>query len=564
MPLLSFPRIFLILCIPASTMSIAAKVFGIWELGHMIVGFLVKVQDILTICLVNKTCYAFARPYLFRAISLPPISVNHPSKTRRGLGPFHKRFKSELSSYTQSLSIYGHVVAGTTLNSIRPEHHQWKFQEISHQELNTKINRLFNGIEQILACTPRLRAITSYDLPRSFDLIILLQRQCMNIEFIRIIPSEHDTRGFSIKVPSPNLMDDCAFPLWNGINLLPSPYIIPQINFPNLKSLSLSCLKLSQHHSRGIASILRGSPNLKHLELFTYPANTPAMTDCLFRRICQHYHESGAQPLRLQSIKLTAGVELRNDNGLNLGVSHYLAALTELDHLEDLNLEFPDFVFLPMTHRGSLFLRPNITSLLINGDFSRLRRLSMPHIDGYIWELLAKLDDEYASNLVVRVNGCGRLNEGKCLRQYKRYARKLGRFNGLVLENMPQPRHVMLPDLARTKSLKISVSFILGWNQLRHILDRLPRAPELCEIWITNGVDMESCNYSQKQQILRRLVGRSPNLSFVRICNELWRVLKGTPTKHPSPPVIKALPLDHPDSATPRAFDFSMSYPRGL
>jgi len=366
---------------------------------------------------------------------------------------------------------------------------------MSHVELKTQIDRLFDGIEQVLARTKRLRAFTSFDMPRSLDLMILLQRNCPHIESIKITPSPRDGHGFVVFNPGqfPQLImgrrpvtDGCVFPLWNIVNMNLDPGIMPVFDLPNLTVLSLCNIRYpwpGHHHIRSLVSILSGAPNLKCLELSGYPNSSivvylypppppppaphpppsaaqpphpfpppppgwvagqllppgwhPPRQFHLFSSLCKAYEKAGGKPLKLRYLRLFRGAELVNDWDPDPQRGHYLGAFTEFRYLEELHLDHPDYHMVASTTTGpgprSRYLWPESIRLITEGFFPRLRRLSLPHTGGLVWPWLSKLDLDFAAKLSVQVYFPEYARWSQGYKEYLNHWDCLGNFRGLIL-----------------------------------------------------------------------------------------------------------------------------------
>lgn len=435
------------------------KLLSVMDVVYLIAEHLHNFQDVLNLCLTCKPFGDAAYPCLYRSVNLPQLSVK---ARRRNKKQFYELFAQELARYTRAVHVDGYRVAAETIDSIRWTHSCWDFQDSSHVELKTKLDRIFDGIDRALACTPRLRAFSSEDIPRSLDLLILLQRNCPNIESIEISPREDDVEGLHIndlcRSPKPGTQAltrpearGYLFPLWNGVNMKIPPSLSPAFDLPKLTCLSLAGMRYPYDlgfYVKNLVSLLKGSPNLKCLTLRGYthgkhrrdfrrpryayayyetlagpPGGWPDLPEHLIfaellPSICRRYELSGAKPLKLRYLKLEDGAELTGDistSDPSPDRPHYLACLLDLSCLEELHLDFhdqttsapswsPHAVTQPAEPAKSCFLWPDAIRLITEGHLRRLRKLSIPSTDGLVWPMLAKIDRELAAKLIVRVH----------------------------------------------------------------------------------------------------------------------------------------------------------------
>ncbi|KAK3314507.1 hypothetical protein B0H66DRAFT_535422 [Apodospora peruviana] len=175
------------------------KVVAIPELAYLIMGYLEDRDDLLSACLTSRAFYAGARPHLWRDVRLPRPFRRWP----KGQGPFHERFSAELATRTRSLFVDGHIVAGRIFENYTLSHLQWYCfgQDFSFLELKADIDKLFDVLEQTLMRTPLLRNFSACMMPRSLDLIILLQRHSPKIESIQLAPCFPDRHGLMALTP---------------------------------------------------------------------------------------------------------------------------------------------------------------------------------------------------------------------------------------------------------------------------------------------------------------------------------------------------------------------------
>ncbi|KAL2020543.1 hypothetical protein VTK56DRAFT_8343 [Thermocarpiscus australiensis] len=366
-------------------------VLSIAEIGYAIMGLLKDHDDLYSACLTSKHFYAVARPYLWRRVDLPYLTqapdvrlhkqlerrqlnfrvyaaslwpccqiqiqeklarlqeeltwqqqqrlerlqrrrLNAPTSSREGSSaepgqpqtkPFWERFSFELGRFTKSLSVDTRVVAFDVFNDLGP----WAL------------------------------------FPRTFDLLILLQRHCSAIESVDIEARIDDRYGLQVlSDDDPNYFlrlydvedpDHFQKPLDNMRNLGLDPNLAAELvfDFPNLRILSLTNLhcdkfrKSTSAFQAPLVSILKASPNLRYLGLSSnseargYKDYDDGRTRGMFEMLCLMYKTAGGKPLRLKGLRLGEGCGLLDPGQDSGGSAHYLCNLTHLDCLEKLHLE---------------------------------------------------------------------------------------------------------------------------------------------------------------------------------------------------------------------------------
>ncbi|KAM7191357.1 hypothetical protein V8F33_008960 [Rhypophila sp. PSN 637] len=475
------------------------------DVVFIILAYLIETQDILNVCL-TKYLNEEARPHLFRSISLPKISVTAPSENQVSEADFHQRYSDQLTNDT-GLS--------------------WA------TELGLEINRLFRGLEQTLKYVPRLRAISSRNIPRSFDLLILLERNCPSIESVKIALPEtsHYSHHFVDRSRLPSNVSIVAasarLPLVNGFHIRPPPSFPVTFNFQKLMYLSLSRIRVPLKWGGGgffyvesVVSLPRGCPNLRGLDLAGFPEEEidwfymggdydlqhnleqsfdddphSLIPDYIsgeaglpfLHALCEAYRLSGAKPLKLRYLKLGPGAEPQpryDRTATSSTQDHYLGGLMDLSYLEELHFEFNDVLVDWVEEPRSVFLWPDAFQLI---TLPRLRKLSIPYVSTLSWETLSRLDSNFAATLVVGVrhyfqdfpDNMGRIrpvsdSRGHDLIEYRDHMSSLGNFCGLNLHLRCWDH---LEDLARdvrlpselTHTRSLKARMGMMWGPLFHM-----------------------------------------------------------------------------------------------
>ncbi|KAM7219781.1 hypothetical protein V8F06_004815 [Rhypophila decipiens] len=505
------------------------KLLNVHDVVYIILGYLIEPQDILNVSSTCKSLDEAARSHLFRSINLPELSVRAP---RRNKPAFYQRFPDQLTKYTRLIQVDGYSISAETINSIGPKHREGRDMDESYRELKTKIDRLFDGLEKTLHCVPRLRAIFWSNMPRSLDLLVLVQRNCPNIESLKIGPVEYSDGAWYLAGPgqfpnppqAPRADDHSLLPLHGGVNMKILPTIPVTFGFPRLTYLSLAGARVADGRGRfyveNIVALLRGSPNIKGLDLTGYPEGElnwvcrGGIYGPITRRrwdrsgfdqsrgpflhlLCMAHQQSGAEPLKLRFLKLGPGAEPTNYRIAASPQDHYLGSLMDLSYLEELHFEFND-ARVSSTRRDirSLFLWPDAFRLITDGYLPQLRKLSIPYELKYSWKMLKRLNrvnPQLAAGLVVGVrhyfedypDNFGREVWDADAYDLFDYMGVLPNFHGLNLDLRPwekrpnSNRHweewteevKILPDLNGTRSLRTRMWML--WNPAFHRIRRI-------------------------------------------------------------------------------------------
>ena len=154
-------------------------------------------------------------------------------------------------------------------------------------------------------------------------------------------------------------------PLGNTVNLGLDIELPPVFNFPRLRVLTLNNIQYDGRRPspflQNVVALPEGSPSLSHLELslrhwiagigpdgrsvFIQHTvnNLPGGPHDALGTLCRQYQEAGGKPLRLKTLTLGYGFEIRDEISIYhngpLPRSHYLTLLTNPAALEGLHIE---------------------------------------------------------------------------------------------------------------------------------------------------------------------------------------------------------------------------------
>ncbi|KAK4212230.1 hypothetical protein QBC37DRAFT_375206 [Rhypophila decipiens] len=381
------------------------KLLNVHDVVYIILGYLIEPQDILNVSSTCKSLDEAARPHLFRSINLPELSVRAP---RRNKPAFHQRFPDQLTKYTRLIQVDDYSIS-------------------------------------TLHCVPRLRAIFWSNMPRSLDLLVLVQRNCPNIESLKIGPLEYSDDAWYLAGPgqfpnppqAPRADDHSLLPLHGGVNMKIPPTIPVTFDFQRLTYLSLAAARVADGRGRfyveNIVALLRGSPNLKGLDLTGYPEGElnwvcrGGIYGPITRRrwdrsgfdqsrgpflhlLCMAYQQSGAEPLKLRFLKLGPGAEPTNYRSAASPQDHYRGSLMDLSYLEELDFEFNDARAISL---GLFPKAPKLREIWINNlaedifednDADSLRNTWGGESEEKCQYLATKLAEEYDKLSYVRVD----------------------------------------------------------------------------------------------------------------------------------------------------------------
>jgi ABC-type uncharacterized transport system permease subunit len=149
-------------------------VVGVPELGLLILGFLDDLDDIRSARLTSKRFHQVAQVRFWRAIRLPYLLPEYHSTDQSA---FWDRFASPLGRFTLSLSVDLQVASIYLYNAIRGM--RWEYKGSYHvaKTIKQQTDIFFDGLEATLSQTRRLRAFSARDVPRIFDLVLLVTKR---------------------------------------------------------------------------------------------------------------------------------------------------------------------------------------------------------------------------------------------------------------------------------------------------------------------------------------------------------------------------------------------------
>jgi hypothetical protein len=153
-------------------------IIGIPELGAQILDFLDDTADLRSTALTSRRFNLVTQGFLWRAVNLPAFGPDPMASDQRS---FWDRFASPLASHTLSLRFDLRVVASDLVYELTARRWESRALDPFWHDVSRKVDDLFNGLEETLMRTPRLRSFTARDVPRILDLAILLQRRKYNV-----------------------------------------------------------------------------------------------------------------------------------------------------------------------------------------------------------------------------------------------------------------------------------------------------------------------------------------------------------------------------------------------
>ncbi|GAB1313452.1 hypothetical protein MFIFM68171_03662 [Madurella fahalii] len=573
---------------PAKMPAKVYAVLCIAEIGEMIIGFLEDRRDVYNACLTSKSFYAAARSHLWQAVDLRDLV--QPGRR------FWERFSSELRSYTQSLYVDMKAAAPGLLDriGIRP----WNSHVCDPEWLAVKedVDKLFYGLKETMKRSAHLRSFASRDVPRVLDLILLLHRYCPAIESISISACIQDSFGLCAH-PGVGLQHwreqvgrGIKVPLANMVNLCLDPIIAPKFDFPSLRTLSLTDLRLywtvSPIKFAPLFAILKASPNLTYLELtFTFqcgvirPGNPslshgtpPHSLNLLLDRIWRGYHSRGGMPLHLKGLKLGTRCQFYG----SFGPAERLHKLTDLACLEELHMEGRAARPTSSTTQVQPVLR---FGAIEQGHLPRLRKLTWPWMEGHVVMMLHMASQAYFSQVTVRITAPAYPDwiQPEARAWFARYPVDYAqqgdtlRLHGLVLpsEHMtPQDTEMfmlMLPWARPMRSLKIRlprVTVDCGDDKSNELFGSFAKMEELRELWLSDGLenssheqtDVVSASKEQLRALALKFAVTCAKLSYLRILDQAWHIWRTGPDDRA--PELRPLLAWEVENKLPYAFDY--------
>jgi hypothetical protein len=446
-----------------------------------------------------------------------------------------------------------------------------------------------------------------------------------------------DTFGF-LSLPAYNI-DEWRFrvrkdpgytvPLGNTVNFVLDIELPPVFNFPRLRVLALNNIQYDGRRPspflQNVAALLQGSPSLSHLELslrhwiagigpdgqsmFIQHTvnNLPDGPHDALETLCRQYQEAGGTPLRLKTLTLGYGFEIKDEVSLRhvgpLPRPHYLTLLTNLTSLEGLHLESLHY----KDSSGIVELGTNNGFSLIaacvpphNTQLPQLRKITWPWKRGQLLRQFWQTPNAHLQQLIIRIDAPSPTewlqHEGQPYPswvggrpRHHTHAQNV-QLKGLVLPTdfmCPQESEHFLswvPWITGLQALKIRMPLLTANNHkqrgymeakgkgyMQTFWRRVERMTELRELWLADGLgtwhqpEGEPGRYIDEQYPVEAefrkfsigIAERCPKLVYLRILDRAWYVTRPAGADQVRNVTLEEVERARLEKDIPDSFDFS-------